>query len=153
MHGYWRDREATAAAFEDGGWLRTGDLGYRDADGDLFLVDRLKEVIIRGGYNVYPAEIEAVLGSHPGVLEAAIVGIPDERLGQEVGALVVAREPAAPPDPDLLIAYVKERVAGYKYPRVLLLTHSLPRSPSGKLLRREIDPAALRALSEDRMPP
>ena len=151
MRGYWRDPEATSAAFEDGGWLRTGDLGYRDADGDLFLVDRLKEVILRGGYNVYPAEVEAVLCSHPGVLEAAIVGIPDERLGQEVGALVVAREPAAPPDPDVLIAFVKERVAGYKYPRSLLLTDALPHSPSGKLLRREIDPAALRALSEDRV--
>ena len=89
--GYWNDPEATAAAIDADGWLATGDIGRVDEEGDLFLVDRKKELIIRGGYNVYPREVEEALYSHPGVLEAAVVGVPDETLGEEVAALVVPR--------------------------------------------------------------
>ena len=93
--GYWNDPEATAAAIDADGWLATGDVGYLDDDGYLFLVDRKKELIIRGGYNVYPREVEEALYAHPDVLEAAVVGVPDETLGEEVAALVVRRPGAA----------------------------------------------------------
>ena len=91
IRGYWNDADATAKAVGGEGWLSTGDLGYLDEDGDLFLVDRKNEMIIRGGYNVYPREVEEVLYEHPGVLEAAVVGVPDEMLGEDVAAVVVAR--------------------------------------------------------------
>jgi long-chain acyl-CoA synthetase len=136
--GYWNDPEATAAAIDGDGWLSTGDLGYVDEDGDLFLVDRKKEMIIRGGYNVYPREVEEVLYEHPGVLEAAVLGVPHESLGEEVAAIVVAR-PGAEVDPDELKAWAKERVAAYKYPRHVVLVEELPKSPTGKILKRSID--------------
>jgi long-chain acyl-CoA synthetase len=141
--GYWNDPEATAAAIDTDGWLSTGDLGYLDEDGDLFLVDRKKEMIIRGGYNVYPREVEEVLYEHPAVLEAAIVGVPHESLGEEVAAIVVAR-PGAELDPEELKAWTKERVAAYKYPRHVVLVAELPKSPSGKILKRSIDLGPLR---------
>jgi long-chain acyl-CoA synthetase len=136
--GYWEDEEATAATLSDDGWLSTGDIGYVDDDGYLFLVDRRKDVIIRGGYNVYPREVEEVLYAHPDVLEAAVVGVQHPTLGEEVAALVVAR-PGAAPDPDALQAHTRERVAAYKYPRHVLLVESLPKGPTGKILKREID--------------
>jgi long-chain acyl-CoA synthetase len=138
IRGYWKDEEATAAALSDDGWLSTGDIGYVDEDGYLFLVDRRRDVIIRGGYNVYPREVEEVLYAHPDVLEAAVVGLQHPTLGEEVAALVVAR-PDAAPDPDALRAYTRERVAAYKYPRHVLLVESLPKGPTGKILKREID--------------
>ena len=141
--GYWNDPEATATAIDADGWLSTGDLGYLDEDGDLFLVDRKKEVIIRGGYNVYPREVEEALYEHPAVLEAAVVGVPDESLGEEVAAIVVPR-PGAELDPDELKAWTKERVAAYKYPRYVVLVAELPKSPTGKILKRSIDLGALR---------
>jgi long-chain acyl-CoA synthetase len=141
---YWNDDEATAAAISDDGWLATGDVGYVDEDGYLFLVDRVKDVIIRGGYNVYPREVEEVLYGHPDVLEAAVVGVPDAKLGEEVAALVVGR-PGAAPDPDAIRTYTRERVAAYKYPRRVLVVESLPRGPTGKILKREIDVRALEA--------
>jgi long-chain acyl-CoA synthetase len=141
--GYWNDPEATAAAIDGEGWLSTGDLGYLDEDGDLFLVDRKKEMIIRGGYNVYPREVEEVLYEHPAVLEAAVVGVPDESLGEEVAAIVVPR-PGAEVDPDELKAWTKERVAAYKYPRHVVLVAELPKSPTGKILKRSIDLGPLR---------
>ncbi|HXY86729.1 MAG TPA: AMP-binding protein [Gaiellaceae bacterium] len=142
--GYWEDPDATAAAIDAGGWFGTGDVGYVDDDGYLFLVDRRKELIIRGGYNVYPREVEEVLYTHPAVLEAAVVGVPDERLGEEVAALVVPR-PGTASNPDDVAAWVKERVAAYKYPRRLVFVDELPKGPTGKILKRAIDRSALGA--------
>jgi long-chain acyl-CoA synthetase len=146
--GYWHNPSATADAFREAGWLSTGDMGYVDEDGYLFLVDRKKDVIIRGGYSVYPRELEDVLYAHPGVLEAIVLGVPDSLLGEEVVALVVAR-PGADCDPDDVKRYVRERVAAYKYPRLVVLVEQLPRGPSGKILRREIDRAQLRRALDD----
>jgi long-chain acyl-CoA synthetase len=143
IRGYWNDPEATAARLDSDGWLSTGDLGYLDEDGDLFLVDRKKEMIIRGGYNVYPREVEEVLYEHPAVLEAAVVGVPHESLGEEVAAIVVPR-PGAEVDPEVLKAWTKERVAAYKYPRHVVLVAELPKSPTGKILKRSIDLGPLR---------
>ena len=140
--GYWDDEESTAEALSPDGWLSTGDIGYVDEDGYLFLVDRKKDVIIRGGYNVYPREVEEVLYAHPDVLEAAVVGIPHGTLGEEVAALVVGR-PGVVPEPDAIRAYARDRVAAYKYPRRVLLVESLPKGPTGKILKREIDVQAL----------
>lgn len=140
--GYWRDEEATAEAISDDGWLSTGDVGYIDDEGYLFLVDRKQDVIIRGGYNVYPREVEEVLYAHPDVLEVAVVGVPHATLGEEVAALVVGRAGSVT-DPDALRAHAKERVAAYKYPRHVVLVDSLPKGPTGKILKREIDVEAL----------
>jgi len=136
MKGYWDKPEATAEAIPDG-WFRTGDLARVDGDGYFFIVDRKKEMIIRGGYNVYPREIEEVLYEHPAVAEAAVVGIPHDSLGEEVGA-AVALKPGATATPEELQAYVKERVAAYKYPRHVWLEDELPKGPTGKILRREV---------------
>jgi long-chain acyl-CoA synthetase len=144
IRGYWNDPEATAAAIDGDGWLSTGDLGYLDEDGDLFLVDRKKEMIIRGGYNVYPREVEEVLYEHPAVLEAAVVGVPHESLGEEVAAIVVPR-PGAELDPEELKAWAKKRVAAYKYPRQVVLVPELPKSPTGKIVKRSIDVGRLLA--------
>ena len=142
---YWDDDESTAQALSVEGWLSTGDIGYVDEDGCLFLVDRKKDVIIRAGYNVFPREVEVVLYGHPDVLEVAVVGIPHATLGEEIAALVVAR-PGAAPDPDALRSYARERVAAYKYPREVRVVDALPKGPTGKILKREIDvQAALRS--------
>jgi long-chain acyl-CoA synthetase len=143
MRGYWENPAATSEALREDGWFATGDMGYLDEDGYLFLVDRKKDVILRAGYSVYPREIEDVLATHPAILEGVALGVPDERLGEEVAALVVAR-PGHEVDPAEVREFVRERVAAYKYPRVVLVTESLPHSPSGKVLRREIDREPLR---------
>jgi long-chain acyl-CoA synthetase len=140
MKGYWGKPEATAAAIPDG-WFRTGDLARIDEDGYFFIVDRKKELIIRGGYNVYPREIEEALHEHPAVAEVAVVGIPHDSLGEEVGA-AVALKPGATATPDELRAFAKGRVAAYKYPRHVWLVDQLPKGPTGKILRREIKPPA-----------
>jgi long-chain acyl-CoA synthetase len=136
MKGYWRRPEATAAAIPDG-WFRTGDLGRVDEDGYFFIVDRKKDMIIRGGYNVYPREIEEVLYEHPDVAEAAVIGVPDPLLGEEVAAVVAVRTDATV-TVDELRAYVKARVAAYKYPRHVWFVDSLPKGATGKILKREI---------------
>jgi long-chain acyl-CoA synthetase len=151
IRGYWSDSETTVAALDRDSWLSTGDLGYLDDDGDLFLVDRKKEMIIRGGYNVYPREVEEALYEHPAVLEAAVVGVPDESLGEEVAAIVVPR-PGAELHPDELKAWTKERVAAYKYPRHVVLVAELPKSPTGKILKRSIDLGPLRELLSRAVP-
>jgi len=138
MKGYLNHPEATAEAFA-GGWFHTGDLGYFDEDGFLFIAGRIKELIIRGGYNVYPAEIEDVLHAHPDVAEAAVVGIPHDRLGEEVMA-VVALRPGAALTPGEVIAYCKERLASYKYPRVVEFRDALPRNTLGKVLKDQLVP-------------
>ena len=140
--GYWRDQAATGEAIDADGWLSTGDVGYLDDEGYLFLVDRKKEMIIRGGYNVYPREVEEVLYAHPDVLEVAVVGVPDPTLGEEVAALVVLR-PGSQLDAETLRTYAKERVAAYKYPRHVLVVDELPKGPTGKILKRAIDVGAL----------
>jgi long-chain acyl-CoA synthetase len=138
MKGYWRRPEATAEAIRDG-WLYTGDLGRRDSDGYFYVVDRKKDLIIRGGYNVFPREVEEVLYEHPDVVEAAVVSVPDERLGEEVGAAVVLR-PGSETSPEDLQAHVRSQLAAYKYPRRIWMLDELPKGPTGKILKREITP-------------
>jgi long-chain acyl-CoA synthetase len=133
MKGYLGRPEATAETLR-GGWLHSGDLGYVDEDGFYFIVDRAKDLVIRGGYNVYPREIEEVLYAHPSVAEAAVIGKPDERLGEEVVA-VVALHPGAELSSEEVIAYCRERLAAYKYPREVRFMGELPKGPSGKILK------------------
>jgi long-chain acyl-CoA synthetase len=136
MKGYWNKPEATAESIRDG-WFRTGDMAKVDEDGYYFIVDRKKDLIIRGGYNVYPREIEEVLHEHPAVAEVAVIGIPHDSLGEEVGA-AVALKPGASATPEELQAFAKDRVAAYKYPRRVWLVDALPKGPTGKILKREI---------------
>ena len=136
MKGYYKRPEATAEAFKNG-WFHTGDLGYRDEDGFFFVVDRKKDLVIRGGYNVYPREVEEVLYEHPAVAEAAVIGKPDDKLGEEVVA-VVSLKAGADATPDELKAWCKERLAAYKYPREIRLVAELPKGPTGKILKKEL---------------
>jgi long-chain acyl-CoA synthetase len=138
MKGYWNKPEATAESIRDG-WFRTGDMAKVDEDGYYFIVDRKKDLIIRGGYNVYPREIEEVLHEHPAVAEVAVIGIPHDSLGEEVGA-AVALKPGASATPEELQAFAKDRVAAYKYPRRVWLVDALPKGPTAKILRREVRP-------------
>jgi long-chain acyl-CoA synthetase len=140
MNGYWNRDEATAETIVDG-WLHTGDMGRVDEDGYFYIVDRKKELIIRGGYNVYPREIEEVLYEHPEVLEAAVLGVPHDEYGEEVAAAVALKEGGSVSAQELL-DYVKEQVAAYKYPRQVWLVDELPKGPTGKILKREIRPPA-----------
>ena len=145
MKGYWNKPEATAEAMargrRAGGWFRTGDMARVDSDGYYYIVDRKKDLIIRGGYNVYPREIEEVLHEHPAVAEVAVIGMPHPELGEEVGA-AVALKPGATATPEELRAFVRDRVAAYKYPRRVWLVDALPKGPTGKILRREVQPPA-----------
>jgi long-chain acyl-CoA synthetase len=136
MKGYWQRPDATAEVMR-GGWFHSGDLAKVDEDGYFFIVDRKKDLIIRGGYNVYPREVEEVLYEHPAVAEAAVLALVHAELGEEVGA-AVALKPGASATPDELQAFVKERVAAYKYPRHVWLVDELPKGPTGKILKREI---------------
>jgi long-chain acyl-CoA synthetase len=136
MKGYWQRPEATAEAMR-GGWFHSGDLATIDEDGYFFIVDRKKDMIIRGGYNVYPREIEEVLYEHPAVLEAAVIGVPHDEYGEEVAA-AIALKPGTQASPEELREFAKERVAAYKYPREVWLLEDLPKGPTGKILKREI---------------
>jgi long-chain acyl-CoA synthetase len=136
MKGYWGRPDATAEALR-GGWFHTGDLAKVDEDGYFFIVDRKKDMIIRGGYNVYPREIEEVLYEHPAVREAAVIGVPHPEWGEEVGAAVALKDGTSA-TPEELQSFVKERVAAYKYPRLVWLVDDLPKGPTGKILKREI---------------
>ncbi|MCK9247492.1 MAG: long-chain fatty acid--CoA ligase [Solirubrobacteraceae bacterium] len=137
MKGYWNRPDATAEAIDADGWFKSGDIGRRDEDGFYFIVDRKKDLIIRGGYNVYPREVEEVLYEHPAVQEVAVVGIPHDVHGEEVGA-AVALKAGKDATPDELQAFVKEQVAAYKYPRRVWIVDELPKGPTGKILKREI---------------
>jgi long-chain acyl-CoA synthetase len=137
MKGYWQRDEATQESMR-GGWFHTGDMAKVDEDGYFFIVDRKKDLIIRGGYNVYPREIEEVLYEHPAVLEVAVIGVPHDELGEEVGAAVVLKDGESL-DADELKSYVKEQVAAYKYPRKVWFVDELPKGPTGKILKREIE--------------
>jgi long-chain acyl-CoA synthetase len=143
MKGYWRRPEATSEAIRDG-WFHSGDIGRVDEDGYFFIVDRKKELIIRGGYNVYPREIEEVLYEHPDVREVAVIGISHPELGEEVGA-AVALKPGASATEAEIRDYVKANVAAYKYPRHVWFVDELPKGATGKILKREIVPPSPRA--------
>jgi long-chain acyl-CoA synthetase len=135
MLGYWGKPEETERCFTPDGWLRTGDAGYRDAEGYVFLTDRVKDMIVTGGENVYPAEVENVLSDHPDVADVAVIGVPDDRWGETVKAIVVPR-PGTRPSPEALIAFARRRLAHYKCPTSVDFADTLPRNPSGKLLKR-----------------
>jgi long-chain acyl-CoA synthetase len=135
--GYFNRPAETAAALTPDGWLRTGDGGYLDEDGYLFLTDRIKDMIVSGGENVYPVEVEEALAQHADVADVAVIGVPDPRWGEGVKAVVVAR-PGRRPPPDELIAFARERLAGYKLPRSVEFVDELPRTSSGKVLKREL---------------
>jgi long-chain acyl-CoA synthetase len=140
MKGYWQRPEATTEAIPDG-WFRTGDIGRVDEHGHFYIVDRKKDLIIRGGYNVYPREIEEVLYEHPAVAEVAVIGLPDPELGEEVAAAVTLKAGATVTAGELR-DHVKAQVAAYKYPRHVWLIDALPKGPTGKILKREIVPPA-----------
>ena len=134
MAGYANRPEETAKALTPDGWLRTGDGGYLDEEGYLFLTDRIKDMIVSGGENVYPVEVEEALSNHPAVVEVAVIGVPDERWGEAVKAIVVTRDGAAA-TADELVAFARERLAGYKLPRSIDFVADLPHTPSGKVLK------------------
>ncbi|MDP9220464.1 MAG: long-chain fatty acid--CoA ligase [Actinomycetota bacterium] len=140
MKGYWNNPAATEVTIKDG-WLNTGDVARQDDDGYYYIVDRKKDLLIRGGYNVYPREVEETLYEHPAVAEAAVVGIPHDSLGEEIGA-AVALKAGATATPEEIRDFVKERIAAYKYPRHVWIVDALPKGPTGKILRREITPPA-----------
>ena len=137
MKGYWQRPDATAEAMR-GGWFHSGDMARVDEEGYFFIVDRKKDLIIRGGYNVYPREVEEVLYEHPRIREAAVVGVPHDEWGEEIGAAVVLHE-SEELTAEEVSAYVRERIAAYKYPRVVWFLDDLPKGPTGKILKREIE--------------
>ncbi len=136
MKGYYNKPAANDEALR-GGWFRTGDIARRDADGYFFIMDRKKDMVLRGGFNVYPREIEEVLMTHPAVSMAAVIGVPEESLGEEVKAYVI-RKPGATITEDELIAWCKQEMAAYKYPRTIEFRDTLPMSATGKILKREL---------------
>jgi long-chain acyl-CoA synthetase len=137
MKGYYKRPEATAEAISPDGWFRTGDLGRRDADGWYYIVDRAKDMIIRGGFNVYPRELEEVLLTHPAISLAAVIGVPHESHGEEVKAFVILK-PGASATSEEIIAWCKDQMAAYKYPRIVEVVDSLPMTATGKILKREL---------------
>jgi len=137
MKGYWERPDATEEAMR-GGWFHSGDMARVDEDGYFFIVDRKKDMIIRGGYNVYPREVEEVLYEHPKVREAAVLGVPHDQWGEEIGAAVVLHE-GEELSPEECSEYVRERIAAYKYPRIVWFLDDLPKGPTGKILKREIE--------------
>jgi acyl-CoA synthetase (AMP-forming)/AMP-acid ligase II len=136
MKGYWNRPDATAEAIRDG-FFHTGDAGYFDSDGFLFIHDRVKDMIVSGGENVYPAEVENAIFGCPGVADVAVIGVPDDKWGEAVKAIIV-KKPGEDPTPESIIAWAKERIAGYKAPKSVDFIDSLPRNPSGKILRKDL---------------
>ena len=137
MVGYWNLPEATAKTLDSDGWLRTGDAGYMDKDGYLYIHDRIKDMIISGGENIYPAEVESALCDHPDVAEAAVIGIPDDKWGEAVKAVVVMK-PGKQATATDIVNFTRERIAGFKTPKSVDFLEALPRNPSGKILRRNL---------------
>ena len=137
MLHYWNLPEATAKTMNDQGWVRTGDAAYMDEDGYVFIQDRIKDMIITGGENVYPAEVESAIYGHPDVAEVAVIGVPDARWGEAVKACVVPR-PGHTVDPDSVIAWARTRIAGFKVPKSIDVIDALPRNPTGKIMRRSL---------------
>ncbi len=137
MKGYWNLPEESAKAIR-GEWFHSGDAGYFDEDGYLYIHDRLKDMIVSGGENIYPAEVESAMAAHPDVADIGVIGIPDDKWGETVLAIIVAKDPSSPPSEAALDAFARERLAGYKVPRRYAFTDALPRNPSGKILKREL---------------
>ena len=137
MKGYWNNPQATAESLRQG-WLHTGDLGYLDERGFLYLVDRKNDMILSGGYNIYPREVEEALMEHPQVAEVAVFGVPDPEWGESVKAAVRPRDPQAPPSVRELIAFCRERIASFKKPRSVVFVEEIPKNAYGKTLRREL---------------
>jgi acyl-CoA synthetase (AMP-forming)/AMP-acid ligase II len=137
MGGYWGKPEATAATITPDGWLRSGDGGYLDGDGYLYITDRIKDMIISGGENIYPAEIERVMAEHSQIQDVAVIGVPDERWGEVPKAVVVAK-PGATIDTEQLLAWCRERLASFKCPKTVDLIAELPRNPTGKVLKKDL---------------
>jgi len=137
MLGYWHNPASTAATISQDGRLKTGDAGYLDDDGYIYLHDRVKDMIVSGGENVSPTEVENVLMTHPEVGDVAVIGVPDERWGEAVKAVVVPAVGTSPSEADL-IAYARERLGGFKLPKSVDFAEVLPRTPSGKLLKRTL---------------
>jgi acyl-CoA synthetase (AMP-forming)/AMP-acid ligase II len=136
MKGYWNLPQETANVLK-GGWLHTGDAGYLDEEGFLYIYDRVKDMIVSGGENIYPAEVESALYGHPAIADVAVIGVPDERWGEAVKAIVVLK-PAQSTSATAIVAYARERIAGYKLPKSIDFVDDLPRNPSGKILKREL---------------
>jgi len=136
MLGYWNQPEATRRAIR-GDWFHTGDAGYLDRDGYIYIYDRVKDMIISGGENIYPAEVESALFGHPAIADVAVIGVPDDKWGESVKAIVV-KKAGADVTPDQLVAFARERIAGYKVPRSIDFVETLPRTPTGKILKREL---------------
>ena len=136
MKGYLNRPDATAEVITEDGWFRTGDIGRVDEDGFIFVEDRLKDMIISGGENIYSIEVERVLGEHPAVTEVAVIGVPDEKWGEAVKAVVALEGPM--PAEEELIAWCRERLAGYKCPKTVDITDALPRNPTGKILKKDL---------------
>ena len=136
MKGYWKNEEATKKSISSG-WFSTGDAGYLDADGYLYIHDRIKDMIVSGGENVYPAEVENALFDHPAIGDVAVIGVPDDKWGEAVKAVVVLK-PGAEATEDEIISYSRTKIAGYKIPKSIDFTDVLPRNPTGKLLKREL---------------
>ncbi len=137
MAGYWNMPEATAKTLDKDGWLRTGDAGYMDKDGYLYIHDRIKDMIISGGENIYPAEVESAICDHPDVAEAAVIGVPDDKWGEAVKAIVVMK-PGKEATASDIVNFTRERIAGFKTPKSVEFIAALPRNPSGKILRRHL---------------
>jgi fatty-acyl-CoA synthase len=137
MKGYWNKEEATRKAVCRERWFSTGDAGFFDADGYLYIHDRVKDMIVSGGENIYPAEVENALMGHPAIADVAVIGVPDERWGEAVKAIVV-KKPGIEAPPDEIIAYARQRIAGYKLPKSVDFVDTLPRNPSGKVLRKDL---------------
>jgi acyl-CoA synthetase (AMP-forming)/AMP-acid ligase II len=141
MAGYYKNEEATRGSFTPDGWLRSGDLGHRDADGFFFITGRIKELIIKGGENIAPREIDEVLLRHPAVLEAAAVGVPDKHYGQEIMACIVLRDAPGRSEAELradLLSFCEQHLGRYKTPKILRFVSELPRGPSGKVQRLKL---------------
>src|SRR6185437_6189692 len=136
MKGYWNKPDATQTSIREG-WFASGDAGFFDADGYLYIHDRVKDMIVSGGENIYPAEVENALMGHPAIADVAVIGVPDARWGEAVKAIVV-RKPGLEAVPAEIIAFARERIAGYKLPKSVDFIDALPRNPSGKVLRKDL---------------
>ncbi len=137
MKGYFNKPEATADAFKGTSWFHTGDLGRKDADGYVYIVDRVKDMIIRGGFNVYPREVEEVLMAHPAVSMASVIGVPHDQHGEEVKAYIVLKEGHQITGTEI-IEWSKEQMAAYKYPRIVDIRQTLPMTATGKILKKDL---------------
>ena len=137
MVGYWRNEEGTKSAFTDDGYFRTGDAGYLDEDGYLYIHDRMKDMIVSGGENVYPAEVENALMKHPGIGDVAVIGVPDDKWG-EVGKAMVVKAEGQDPSEDEILTFAREQLAGFKIPKSVDFIEVIPRNPTGKMLKKDL---------------